>query len=380
VRNGKLDIAIVGAGVVGLAVAAEISRRQEDLATIVLERHGKFGQDTSSRNSEVIHAGMYYPTGSLKARLCVAGNQLLYEFCEKYNVPYRKLGKLIVAREEAEIAAVGQILAQGTANGVPGLRMLDRAEANRLEPNVAAAAALFSESTGIIDSHKLMARLEQQATANYAMLAYKHEVTGVQPVKDGYEVSFLGPGGKTDAIECRWLINCAGLYADKIAAMCGIDVAAAGYEIMPVKGEYFSVAMSKSKLLSHLIYPPPLHGLKGLGTHVTLSLDGRARLGPNVVMTDAREDYDVDPGHLEEFYQAAVTYLPFLGRGDLAPDMAGVRPKLRSTGGEVMDFIIRHETERGLPGLINLVGMESPALTACLAIANHVADIVDAGL
>ncbi len=376
----KLDIAIVGAGVVGLAVAAEIARRQDELATIVLERHGKFGQDTSSRNSEVMHAGMYYPTGSLKAKLCVAGNPLLYDFCAKYGVPHQRIGKLIVARAEDEIAAVEEIHAQGTANGVPGLRLLGRNEANALEPNVTAAAALYSESTGIIDSHKLMARLEQQATANYAMLAYKHEVTGVRPVADGYEVSFLGPDGRTDAIGCRWLINCAGLYADRIAALCGIDPAAEGYEIIPVKGEYFSVGMSKSKLVSHLIYPPPLHGLKGLGTHVTKSLDGRARLGPNVHTPNGREDYDVDPDHLEEFYQAAATYLPFIERSDLAPDMAGVRPKRRSQNGEVMDFIIRHETERGLPGLINLVGIESPGLTACLAIANYVADMVDAGL
>lgn len=376
----KLDIAIVGAGVVGLAVAAEISRRQDELATIVLERHGKFGQDTSSRNSEVMHAGMYYPTGSLKAKLCVAGNPLLYDFCAKNEVPHLRIGKLIVARDENEIAAVEKIHAQGTANGVPGLTMLDKAAVQKLEPNVTAAAALYSESTGIIDSHKLMARLEQQATANYAMLAYKHEVTGVRPVAGGYEVSFLGPDGQTDAIECRWLINCAGLYADKIAAMCGIDTTANGYDIIPVKGEYFSVAMSKSKLMSHLIYPPPLHGLKGLGTHVTKSLDGRARLGPNVHTPSGREDYDVDPGHLEEFYQAAATYLPFIERSDLAPDMAGMRPKLKAQGTEVMDFVIRHETERSLPGLINLVGIESPGLTACLAIANRVAAIVDAGL
>jgi L-2-hydroxyglutarate oxidase LhgO len=258
--------------------------------------------------------------------------------------------------------------------------MLDKAAVKEREPNVQAVAAIFSATTGIIDSHKLMARLEHLATANFAMLAYKHEVTGVTPVTGGYEVSFLGPDGRTDAIECRWLINCAGLYADKIAAMCGIDTAAAGYDINPVKGEYFSVAMGKSKLMNHLIYPPPLHGLKGLGTHVTKSLDGRARLGPNVVNATEREDYDVDPGHREEFYQSAATYLPFIGREDLAPDMAGMRPKLKVPEGTVADFVIAHETGRGLPGLVNLVGIESPGLTACLAIANHVADIVDAGL
>lgn len=376
----QLDVAIIGAGVVGLAVAAEVTRRQGDMATILLERHGKFGQDTSSRNSEVIHAGMYYPTGSLKAKLCVAGNKLLYEFCDKYEVPYQRIGKLIIARDEGEIPAIEKILAQGDTNGVRGLRMVDGAEANRLEPNVTAVAALFSEYTGIIDSHKLMARLEHLASQNYAMLAYKHEVTAIKPTADGYAVYFRGPDGQEDAIACRWLINCAGLYADKIAAMCGIDTEAAGYTIHPVKGEYFSVSMSKSKLVNHLVYPPPLHGLKGLGTHVTKSLDGRARLGPNVVNATEREDYDVDPAHVEEFYQAAATYLPFIEKSDLAPDMAGMRPKLQAPGVAVVDFVIRHEADRGLPGLINLVGIESPGLTSCLAIAEYVADMVDAGL
>ncbi len=376
----KLDVAIVGAGVVGLAVAAEIARRHEELETIVLERHGKFGQDTSSRNSEVLHAGIYYPAGSLKARLCVAGNAMMHDFCARHDVPHQRLGKLIVARDETELAVIERAYEQGTANGVPGLTLLDKAAAARLEPHITAAGALYSESTGIVDSHKLMARLERLATAGGAMLAYKHAVTGVKPVADGYEVTFVGPDGREDAIGCRWLINCAGLYADRIAALCGIDTAADGYEINHVKGEYFSVAMGKSRLVTHLIYPPPLPGLKGLGTHVTKSLDGRARLGPNVAATAGPEDYDVDAGHLEEFYRAAATYLPFIERDDLAPDMAGVRPKLKTKGAEVADFIIRHETERGLPGLISLVGMESPGLTSCLAIAAYVADMVDMGL
>lgn len=375
----QLDIAIIGAGAVGLAVAAEVARRRPDMSVIVLERHGKFGQDTSSRNSEVVHAGMYYPAGSLKARLCVAGNRLLYDFCDRYQVPYQRLGKLIVARDEGEVAAVAAIMAQGEANGVPGLTLVDAAGVKELEPNVAAVAAIFSETTGIIDSHKLMARLERLAAENYAMLAYKHEVTAVERTADGYALRFTGPDGEADVIGCRWLINCAGLYADKVAAMCGIDTAAAGYEIFPVKGEYFSVSMTKSKLVSRLVYPPPLHGLKGLGTHYTKSLDGRGRLGPNTVNALDREDYDVDAGHLEEFYQAAASYLPFIERSDLAPDMAGMRPKLKAPEGAVADFVIRHEADRSLPGLVNLVGIESPGLTSCLAIAEYVADMMDEG-
>lgn len=375
----QIDIAIVGAGVVGLAVAAEVSRRNPDAAIILLERHGKFGQDTSSRNSEVMHAGMYYPSGSLKAKFCVEGNSLLYEFCEKYNVPHQRIGKLIVAREEGEIGSIEKIMAQGKANGVNDLEFVDAARIAEMEPNVTAVAAIYSPSTGIIDSHKLMAQLEHQATEGGVMLAYKHKVTGVKPVADGYEITFRGPDGEEDAIASRWLINCAGLYADTIAAMCGIDVDAAGYKIYPVKGEYFSVSSSKSKMISHLVYPPPLHGLKGLGTHVTKSLDGRARLGPNAYYVDQHEDYDVDPSHQEEFYQAAATYLSFVDRDDLAPDMAGMRPKIQAPDAPVADFVVRHEVERNLPGLINLVGIESPGLTSCLSLARYVADMVDQG-
>ena len=367
---------VVGAGVVGLAVAAELARNMENPEIMLMERHPKFGQDTSSRNSEVIHAGMYYPPGSLKAKLCVAGNPLLYEFCDRHHVPYQSLGKLIIARDETEIPAIEGIYKQGTDNGVPGLKMLTRNEIATLEPNITAVAALYSATTGIIDSHKLMAQLERSAMADGVMMAYMHRVTGVTRGNGGYEVKFIGPDGQEDELACTWLVNCAGLYADFIPAQLGIDVAAAGYKIYPVKGEYFSVAMSKSKLISHLIYPPPLKSLKGLGTHITKSLDGRARLGPNVQYFAEREDYDVDPSHLEEFYQAAHSYLPFIEKTDLQTDMAGMRPKIQAPDGPVADFVIRHETERGLPGLINLVGIESPGLTACLSIAKMVGRMI----
>lgn len=372
-----VDMIIVGAGVVGLAVAAELARKLENPEIMLMERHPKFGQDTSSRNSEVIHAGMYYPPGSLKAKLCVEGNPLLYEFCDLHHVPYQRLGKMIIAREESEISAIEGIFRQGTDNGVPGLKMLNRSEIAALEPNITAVAALFSSTTGIIDSHKLMAQLERSAIADGVMMAYMHKVTGVARNSTGYEVKFLGPDGREDELACTWLINCAGLYSDFIPAQLGIDVAEAGYKIYPVKGEYFSVAMAKSKLISHLIYPPPLKSLKGLGTHITKSLDGRARLGPNVQYVEEREDYDVDPNHLEEFYQAARSYLPFIEKTDLQSDMAGMRPKIQAPDGPVADFVIRHETDRGLTGFINLVGIESPGLTSCLSIAKMVGRMVD---
>lgn len=374
----KMDFIVVGAGVVGLAVAAELTRRFEDQSVVLLERHSKFGQDTSSRNSEVIHAGMYYPTGSLKAQLCVEGNPALYKFCEEYHIPHQRIGKLIIARNDSEIPSIEGILKQGRANGVAGLELIDRGQIARMEPNITAVAAVYSPSTGIVDSHKLMAQLERQAQQGGAMLAYKHQVTDVHFKKDGYEVVFTGPDGAGDSLECRWLINCAGLYADLIPACLGIDTAAAGYKIYPVKGEYFSVAAAKSKLISHLIYPPPLKSLHGLGTHVTKSLDGRARLGPNAHYVDELEDYDVDIAHGEEFYQAARTYLPFVEREDLQPDMAGMRPKIQAPDAPVADFVVRHENDRGLPGLIDLVGIESPGLTSCLSLAKKVAGMIAA--
>ncbi len=375
----KIDFIVVGAGVVGLAVAAALSQQFPDHSAIVLERHGRFGQDTSSRNSEVIHAGMYYPTGSLKAELCVQGNAMLYKFCEEHHIPHQRIGKLIVARDESEIASLAGILAQAKANQVLDLQYLDQEQIARKEPNITAVAAIYSPSTGIIDSHKLMAQLEKSALQGDVMMAYKHEVIDVHQLTDGYEVVFIGPDGKRDTLECKWLINCAGLYADRIPVYLGIDIVEAQYRTYPVKGEYFSVSSSQSKLLSHLVYPPPLKGLKGLGTHVTKSLDGRARLGPNAFYIESCEDYDVDLSHLEEFFQAAKTYLPFLEKEDLQPDMAGIRPKIQAPGAPVADFVICHETERGMPGLINLIGIESPGLTCSLAIAQKVVAMVDVG-
>lgn len=373
----QVDVIIIGAGVVGLAVAAALTEKFPDRDIVVLERHDKFGQDTSSRNSEVIHAGMYYPTGSLKAKLCVEGNRLLYEFCAAHGVPHQRLGKLIIARNDGEIPLIAEILKQGQANGVEGLTLLDKDEVAKLEPHITAVAAVYSPATGIIDSHRLMARLEQQAVQGGVMLAYRNRVVRIEREDSGYNVTFMGPDGQEDALACRWLVNCAGLYADQVAAMAGIDVAAAGYKIYPVKGEYFSLPISKSKLLSHLVYPPPLKALKGLGTHVTKSLDGRARLGPNAFYIDGREDYNVDETHRDEFYRAAKSYLPFLTPDDLQPDMAGIRPKIQAPDAPVADFVVRHEADRGLPGFINMVGIESPGLTCCLSLARMVQDMIE---
>lgn len=367
----KVDIIIVGAGAVGLAIAAQVSKKYPDKEVILLEKWKKFGQETSGRNSEVIHAGMYYPTGTLKAKLCVRGNKLLYEYCAAHKVAHQKIGKIIITRNPEEETAVKGIYEQGQKNGVPGLRYLSQAEVNAMEPHIFATGALFSETTGIISAHELMQALEREATDNGVMIAYDHKVQKVEKTAGGYAVHFVNCEGE-DALECEYLFNCMGLYSDMIPEQLGIDVDKESYRIYPVKGEYFSICATKSKLMSHLIYPPPLKNLKGLGTHVTKSLDGMAKLGPSVVADcNSKDDYHVDRSHLDEFFQAGHSYLPFLEKDDLDADMSGIRPKNQAPGAPWQDFIICNEEKHGLPNLIDLVGIESPGLTACLAIAEY---------
>jgi len=372
----RMDIVIIGAGVVGLATAVELTQRFTGRTIVLLERHDTFGQETSSRNSEVIHAGIYYPKDSLKAKLCVQGNRLMYRFCDRWSIAHERSGKLIVARGDGEIAALRDLYSRGCENGVPGLELLDGDAACRREPAVRADAALYSPSTGIVDSHKLMARLEYRALENNVVLAYRHDVTGIRPEKSGYAVSYRGPGGVEDALRCSWIINSAGLGSDHIASLTGIDVDAAGYRLFPSKGEYFSIPFSKAKRINHLIFPPPFKDLQGLGIHVTRLLDGTVKLGPNAFYVD-RLDYAVDPGHARAFYDSVKDYLPFLMPEDLRPDMAGIRPKLQAPGAPVHDFVICHEKGRGLPGIINLIGIESPGLTCCFSIARLAGDMIE---
>jgi L-2-hydroxyglutarate oxidase LhgO len=372
----RVDYLIIGAGVIGLAVAAELTKRFTDNSTVVMEQHDSFGQETSSRNSEVIHAGIYYPAASLKANLCIQGNRMLYNFCAEWNVPYHRIGKLIIARTEEEIPAIQELFQQGRINGVTDLEFLDSPAVSRLEPNIRAVAGILSPSTGIVDSHKLMQRLERCAEQGDALLAYRHRVQSIKVVEKGYQISYYNPQGTEELIECHWLINCAGLNADNIASMVGIDVDSCSYRIYPCKGEYFSIVPSKSGLISRLIYPPPLKDLQGLGVHVTKSLDGRIKLGPNAFYVD-KPDFSVEAQHAATFYEAVKTYLHFLEFQDLQPEMAGIRPKLQGPGHPFRDFIIRHEADKGFTGLINLLGIESPGLTSCLSIAKTVGDIIE---
>lgn len=360
-----------------MAIAAELSGQKPGRSIVLIDKNESFGRETSSRNSEVIHAGIYYPTGSLKARLSVEGKSMLYRFCEKWSVLHRRCGKLIVANTPEEEDSLDELLVRAAANEVSDLEEVGRARLKRIEPHIRAARALLSPSTGIVDSYGLMARLEQLALQNGVLPAYCHQVTGIEPLDgDGYRVCFLNPDGSPDAIETLCLINSAGLQAGRIAAMAGIDTASAGYQVHLCKGEYFSLPQSKAALVKRLIYPPPLHELTGLGIHVTVTLDGRLRLGPNTFYVDG-EDYSVNPAHGTEFYRAVKAFLPFVDPGDPEPEMAGIRPKLSGPGEPFRDFVIREESDRGLPGLVNLIGIESPGLTCCLSIARLVAMISD---
>lgn len=369
------EIVIIGAGVIGLAVAANLASEYPENGIVVLERNEQFGQETSSRNSEVIHSGIYYPGGSLKADLCVEGNALLYSFCENYHVPFRRLGKLIIAIEETDCSSLGELANKAVLNGVQGVELLAPDRIKTVEPEIIAKKALLVPSAGIVDSYLLMKRLENMALQNGAMIAYCHEVKGIEPYGSSYKVEFTNPDGSSDSITCGHLINCAGLNADKIAAMFGIDPDRDGYRIYPCKGEYFSISYSKSKLVNRLIYPPPLKDLQGLGIHLTKNLDGRLKLGPSAFYVDEL-NYSVDPDNLGYFYRSVKEFLPFIEPSDLEPEMAGIRPKLQGPEDPFRDFIIRDEEERGLPGVINLVGIESPGLTCCLSIAERVSKLL----
>jgi L-2-hydroxyglutarate oxidase LhgO len=373
----QFDFAVIGAGVVGLAVAVELAQRYPDNSLVLLERHPKFGQETSSRNSEVIHSGIYYPTGSLKAQFCVSGKELLYEFCNRYQIPHQKIGKLIIARYNEEIPSLEALMIQGGENGVFDLKLLDQDEVRKIEPAIHAVAAILSPSTGVIDSHRLMACLETLLKQTEAILAYGYEVTGLAPENQSYTITCHTISGASDRLSCRRLINCAGLASDRIAAILGIDLEQAAYRLFPCKGEYFSVKNSKAGLVSRLIYPPPLKELKGLGIHLTKSLDGQIRLGPNAFYVDGGAGFDVNPEHAAAFFEATRSYLPFLEFSDLEPDTAGIRPKLQSPGAPFRDFVVAHEAGKSLPGVINLIGIESPGLTSCLALANRVGDMIE---
>ncbi len=352
---------------IGLAIAAELSRKHKDI--VLVEKEDSFGQESSSRNSEIVHAGIYYIKDSLKARLCVEGKNLLYDFCEKENIPYARLGKIIVATDKNEESQLVELEQKGKANGVVDLSRLNKKQTNEIEPSVNAYSSLCSPSTGIIDSHSLMKCLEQKAKNEGAVISYRSEVTGIKKVQGGYEIEI----NKEDSFVTEILINSAGLNSDKIAAMAGIDIQKNQYKLHYCKGEYF--AYSKPSFLKHLVYPVPEPKTIGLGIHSVSDLGGSLKFGPSAEYV-SEIDYNVDPSNRVKFYGSIRKLFPQIKEDDLQPDMAGIRSKLQGPGEGIRDFVIKEERDNGFPGLINLIGIESPGLTATLAIAKYVSSLL----
>lgn len=370
----KFDIVIIGAGVIGLAVAKELSDNSKKV--LVVEKNDTFGQETSSRNSEVIHGGMYYPRQTLKANLCIEGSRLLYEACQKNHIPFRRTGKVIVVTENQELCLLENIFKQGKDNGVSGLKMLTRQELKRMEPNVFGLAALYSPQTGIIDSHCLMRYFLGIARKKEAIVVYKCEVIGIENAGKGYKLKLRDSDGVSH-VKATTVVNCAGLDADTIAGMAGIDIDKSGYRLHYCKGQYFRVRGIKPGLINSLVYPVSKPKSAGLGIHATLDLTGGLRLGPDDRYLKNREkDYSVDDSRRHDFYDSARKFLPFLEEANLIADMSGIRPKLQAEGEGFRDFIIKEESGNGLPGLINLIGIESPGLTASIAIAGYVGRLI----
>ena len=370
----EVDILIIGAGVIGLAIAKELAEEKNNL--LLVEKNKSFGQETSSRNSEVIHGGMYYPCDTLKAKLCVEGRRLLYELCKKNNIPYKKTGKLIVAIEKEETSSLDELLKQGKNNGVEGLRLINQKELFSLEPNLKGISALYSPETGIIDSHRLMQYFLDSAKNNGAMIVFNSEAIAIEKISTGYKISVKN-GAEITEIKAQAVINCAGLDSDMVAQMAGMDIKKCNYQLHYCKGQYFRVNGNKSRLIQNLVYPIPKPKRGGLGIHATLDLSGGLRLGPDDEYLDGRDkDYIVNSSKRPDFYNSARGFLPFLEEIELQPDTSGIRPKLQAQNEAFRDFVIKEEANRGLPGFFNLIGIESPGLTASPAIAKMLKNMI----
>ena len=360
----RVDAVVIGAGVVGLACARALARTGRD--TLVLEQESSFGTATSARNSEVIHAGLYYPTGSLRARLCVQGRQQLYAYCDSHGIAHRRCGKLVVACSAGEVAALQAVQAQALANGVQDLQWLSGEQAQALEPALACEAALLSPTTGIIDSHGLMLALLGDAERAGALLAVQSPVLAAEVTAEGI---VLAVGGDTPSrLLARQVVNAAGLQACALASRLRGLPAAAVPTAHYAQGAYFTLPGRAP--FTHLIYPVPGHS-SHLGVHLTLDLGGQARFGPSFRWVDS-VDYQVDPADGAGFEAAVRHYWPGLPAGALQPGYAGVRPKISGPGEPAADFRIDGPAHHGVPGLVNLFGIESPGLTACLALADEV--------
>jgi L-2-hydroxyglutarate oxidase LhgO len=363
----SIEAIVVGAGVIGLAIAAALARRGHEV--VVLESEGKIGTGISSRHSEVIHAGIYYPPGSLKAKLCVRGRDLLYRYCADRGIPFRRIGKMIVAFDDQERLQLDRLYQRATTNGVTDLLRLDAGQARKTEPLLNCREALFSGASGIIDSHSLMLAYQDEAERHGAVIAFYAPFVGARALDEGFVVE-VG-GNESCRVKCRYLVNAAGLSSAMVAGR----IEGLPRELVPrtyfCKGSYFR--LTGASPFMHLVYPLPGNG--GLGIHLTVDMAGQARFGPDAEWRDTM-DFHVDVARADRFYPEIRRYWPDLPDSSLLPDYAGIRPKISGPLEPPADFRIDGPSRHGIPGLVNLFGIESPGLTASLAVAEYVSELV----
>ncbi len=363
----KVKTLIIGAGAIGLAIAYELSKYNEDI--VVVEKENSFGKHTSSRNSEVIHAGHYYPPGSLKAKLCIEGNKLLYEYLDSHSISHKNTGKILIANCEEEIQLLERYYKWGEENGCPPFTWMSSIDVKNIEPDIFCLKALFIPSSGIFDTHSYMKSLANNIENNDGFIIYGMEVISIQKENNSYIVGFKNG----EYYQCDFVINSAGLWADEIAFMLGMDINSLGLNQFLCKGEYYKTTAIKG--IKHLVYPVTAPNSIFLGIHLTINLAGEIRFGPNAFYVD-RIDYKFQEEYLDDFFKEINRYIS-VKKDDLIPDDTGIRPKLQGPNNGFKDFYIKEEGKNGFPGFINLIGMESPGLTASLAIAKYIKSLIN---
>ena len=363
------DVVIIGAGVAGLAIARELVETSNK-TVLVIEKEASFGQGVSSRNSEVIHSGIYYPPDSLKAKFCTRGRELTYDFCEKHQIWHEQCGKLVIA-EENQLDDLEQLYNRSKENNVPDTRIIDQNELISLEPHICGAAALFVGCTGIMSAHEFMAVMQRISAEKEHDYLFMSEVVGIDQIRDGYKVDICNPDGDIEHVTAAWVINAGGLHSDMIAQMLGEEESFP--KLKYSKGCYFKLSSRWRGQFRHLVYPLPDEKLGSLGIHLSFDQTQTVKLGPSAHWLDDKvENYDVEEALLALFHAGAAQYIKNLSIEDLTPDFAGIRPKIYHENNPLPDFYISHEKEKGFPGWINLIGIESPGLTAALAIGENV--------
>ncbi|ORZ03565.1 FAD dependent oxidoreductase [Syncephalastrum racemosum] len=366
-----IDNLVIGAGVVGLAIGEKLTRARSNETTFVIDKHSRCGEETSSRNSEVIHAGIYYPPDSLKTRLCIQGNRMLYAFCEKHAIPHKRVGKLVVAQSPDQESYLANLHQKAIGLGVE-TRLLTGQEARALEPNVTSHAALLSPSTGIVDTHSLMDCLEQRILDQGGDVGLCTALVGLESAPGGYLVDLVTQPDQRTRVLAKRVFNAAGLHADKVAN----HIIPGRYKLHYARGHYYAYR-GPSLGIQRLVYPCPRPNLAGLGTHLTLDMAGKIKFGPDVHYVDNPNDYNIpdDPAEAAAFAAAVQDFLPSVRAEQLHPDYAGIRPKLAGPGEPFRDFVITEEPDH--KNLFTLIGIESPGLTSSLAIAEYVHNLIE---